>query len=193
MAEQNPDSACIRAVNATMRRKLSLLHEIHKLTVAEYGYVRDDSIEQLGNVLAEKQELMNEIDALDNRFLREFTAMKEAFGVSSVEEMPAEADADGSLAQMKSSTADILDALAKISDLDAQITEKISELRQALTADMTRLRHQRHVSGIYGADVRQQDAQQQRQGPLQRQQTQQRPQAQTQARGGLGSTFDKKK
>jgi hypothetical protein len=54
---------------------------------------------------------------------------------------------------MKSTTEQIVGILTEISELDAQISDGVAKLREDLSAEMARLRHQRHVSGIYGADV----------------------------------------
>ena len=190
--ELAPSSACVRAAIETMRRKLPLLYTMRRLTDAEFGYINGDSMEQLGNTLAERQELIKEIDMLDERFLREYGELKEAFGVESAEEIPAGAvsgtDCEGLLAEMKSATNEIMGVLTDISDLDAQIAEKMATLRASLTADMERLRHQRHVSGIYGADVRNPT-----QGAKSQPQTQSQAQTKTQALARPGTMFDKKK
>ncbi|MDR1059626.1 MAG: hypothetical protein LBL83_00065, partial [Clostridiales bacterium] len=57
----------VKSINSIMQRKLSLLYEIYKQTAQEYGYVCAEDIDLFGNVIAEKQALIEEIDALDRR------------------------------------------------------------------------------------------------------------------------------
>jgi hypothetical protein len=70
-----------KSINAIMQRKLSLLYEIYKQTAQEYSYVCSEDIDLFGNVIAEKQALINEIDFLDRRFLDEYSSLKDALGL----------------------------------------------------------------------------------------------------------------
>jgi uncharacterized protein YdcH (DUF465 family) len=64
-----------------MQRKLSLLYEIFRQTAQEYGYVSEESIDLLCNVIDEKQKIIDEIDVLDRVFLEEYAALKAALGL----------------------------------------------------------------------------------------------------------------
>jgi hypothetical protein len=137
-------------MNSIMQKKLSILYEIHNLTSLEYNYTYEDGIEQLGNILAEKQEMIYEIDYLDQKFLMEFDALKKELGVSSLEDV-GEQDGEG-FSELKSNTSDMLDTLKKIEKLDKKVQMKIMKLRGDISQELTRIKKQRHVSSIYNAE-----------------------------------------
>jgi hypothetical protein len=133
-----------------MKKKLSILYEIHTLTSHEYLFAHEDGIEQLGNILAEKQDKMDEIDNLDRKFLVEFDALKKELGVSSLEDI-GEQEGVG-FSELKTNTSDMLTTLKKIEELDKKVQTKIMKLREDISNDLTRIKKQKHVSSIYNAE-----------------------------------------
>ena len=75
---QANDCDCMSRMNEIMRRKLSLLHEIHDLASQAFNYISEECAESLDNLMNEKQGLMAEIDRLDKQFLLEFGKFKAA-------------------------------------------------------------------------------------------------------------------
>jgi hypothetical protein len=149
-AEEDRINGLIQSINLTMRRKLSLLYEIFNHSNLAFGYVSEDSVEQLANVFSEKQEMIYEIDYLDRKFLNEFEGLKAAVGISSMEEL--RVGDNGRLADLRLNTSEIMDILKKIDALDQKVNQKIAKLREDVAADLVRIRRQRHISGIYGSD-----------------------------------------
>ena len=148
---ERPIDEIILSINDLMRRKLSLLYEFYHFTSDEYNYVREESIELLGTIIEDKQELINEIDYLDRKFLTEFSVLKEILGVSSLEELSGSGD-DGLLNELKLNTKEIMDLLIKIDTLDKKVNAKIAKLRADLTLDLSRVQKQRHISTLYSGD-----------------------------------------
>ena len=141
------------SINDLMRRKLSLLYEIYRYTSEEYLYVQEESMEQLGAVLADKQELISEIDYLDRKFLTDFSALKELLGIASFEELKAgEHGNRGLLSELKLNTKEIMEILTKIDAQDKKVTAKIAKLRDDLTMELVRIRKQRNISTVYSGD-----------------------------------------
>ncbi|MCL2164269.1 MAG: hypothetical protein FWH55_07735 [Oscillospiraceae bacterium] len=140
----------VLSLNHIMKKKLSLLYEIYTCTSQEYVYANEEGIEQLGNLIQEKQELILEIDYLDRRFLAEFEDVKKELGVSSLETLGEKGDE--SLAVLKLNTSEIMDILKKIDALDKKVHAKVAKLRSDLSQELTKIKKQRHVSEIYSSE-----------------------------------------
>ena len=140
-------NSIVLSLNFTMKRKLSILYEIHNHTSQEYNCVSEENLEQLGSLLKEKQELMSEIDYLDRKFLVEFDELKKELGVSSLENIDMEGNS--SLDSLKLNTEEILDILKKIERLDKKVQQKISKLRNDITMEMTKIKKHKQVNKIY--------------------------------------------
>lgn len=147
----NPNiNESVRHMNGTMRRKLSLLYEIYSLTGRAYNYVSEDGTEPLNNIIEAKQELILEIDTLDKRFLTDFDALKTELGVSSVAEV--RPDNSPEFKELRDNTVEILDILKKLDSMDFKLNQKIKKFREEIATDLTRIRKQRQISGVYSND-----------------------------------------
>ena len=146
-----PINDIVSSINELMRRKLSLLFEFYRYTSDEYDYVREESMEQLGSIIVEKQEIINEINFLDRKFLVDFSSLKERLGISSLDELKNRGEY-GSLTELKLNTKEIMNVLSKIDTLDKKVNAKIAKLRTELTSDLTRIQKQRNISTLYSGD-----------------------------------------
>ena len=132
-------------------RKLSLLYEMRNLSEKALNYVDEESVERLNGIFDDKQELIYEIDRLDNIFLAEFNKLKSEYNLSSIEVLnPAKSP---ELENLRRHTEEIMDLLHKIETLDRNVNQRIAKLRQDITAELTRIRKQRHISDIYSGDA----------------------------------------
>jgi hypothetical protein len=133
-----------------MKKKLSLLYEIYNCTSQELVYSNEEGIEQLGNIIQEKQELISEIDYLDRKFLIEFEDVKKELGVSTLDSLVG--SSDESFAALKLNTSEIVEILNKIDRLGKIVRAKVVKLREDLSQELTKLKKQKHVSQIYGSE-----------------------------------------
>ena len=140
----------VNLMNEIMRRKLSLLHEMHYLTVQAYSYVSEESVESLGNIFETKQGLIREIDGLDKQFLALFDGLKAGFGINSMAEL--RQDRSPGLKDLRANTSEILEMLKKLDALDAKLNQSVEKLRGNVAADLNRIRKQRQISGVYSSD-----------------------------------------
>ena len=140
----------VRQINNVMKRKLSLLYEMHNLSAKAYNYISEDSVEPLNNIFEAKQELIHEIDQLDRVFLDGFEQLKSGLGLSSIADL--RQPQSPQLKDLQLNTAEIMDLMQKIGDLDAKLNQKIVKLREDIAADLTRIRRQKQVSGFYSND-----------------------------------------
>jgi len=140
----------VELMNGIMRRKLSLLYEMHGLSEQAYGYVSEESLEPLGNIIEAKQELIREIDQLDRSFLFEFERLKSDLGLSSMEDL--KKPQNPHLRDLQDNSAEIMGLLNKIDALDVKLNQGIVKLREDIAADLSRIRRQKQVSGMYSSD-----------------------------------------
>ena len=137
-------------INIIMRRKLALLHEIYALSEQASGYINEADIERLGNIIADKQELIDSADHADRMFLAEFANLKAQLGIASMEEL--RVSQSPQLGELRRNTAEIFAMIEKIYTLDENINRGILKLREDITADLTRIRKQKHISSLYSND-----------------------------------------
>jgi hypothetical protein len=136
-----------------MRRKLSLLYEMHSLSEQANNYISEECVESLGNIVDAKQELIAEVDRLDKLFLDDYGVLKAELGLSSIEEL--QGVAPPPLRELRLNTAEIMDLLKKIEALDKRFNGGIKSLREDISADLARIRRQKQTSGIYANDGKQ--------------------------------------
>ena len=141
----------VRLMNDIMRRKLSLLHEMHSLSVQAYNHISEESVEPLNNIIEAKQALIVEIDHLDRRFLLEFEKLKTDLGLTSMADL--RRGESPLLKDLRLNTAEILDILQKLDELDAKLNHGIVKLRDDIAADLARIRRQKQISGAYSNDT----------------------------------------
>ena len=149
-----PEDESIRRACAISRRKLALLDEMRYLSEKALGFVGEDDIDALENVVNAKQGLINEIDFLDEKFLIEYNDFKTAPGAG-VTLPPVQTGDPGRIAlspleELKGVTAEILDALQKINDADKLFNAAVGKLRENISFELTRIRKQKDISALYG-------------------------------------------
>jgi len=148
MPDNEKINESIFRMNDLLQRKLSILREIYLYSLQTSSYISEDSVEQLNNIFDEKREMTLEVDSLDRQFLNEFDRLKADYGLNVA------GDAQGGkspyLRELKDSTAEMLELLKKTEELDAISYRSIKSLRDNISNDLTNIRRQKHVSGVYG-------------------------------------------
>ena len=144
-------SDSVKYMNEIMKRKLSLLHEMHYLSTQAYGYVSEESVDSLSNIFEAKQALIQEIDILDKQFLKLFDGLKAGFGINSMAEL--RQDKSPGLSDLRANTSEILEMLKKLDALDSKLNISVEKLRGDVAADLNRIRRQKQISGVYSSDA----------------------------------------
>jgi len=141
----------VRLMNGIMGRKLTLLYEMQNLSEQAYNYISEECVEPLNNIIEAKQALIVEIDHLDRRFLLEFEQLKNDLGLSSIADL--RRGESPLLKDLRLNTAEILDILQKLDELDTKLNQGIVKLRDDIAADLTRIRRQKQISGVYSNET----------------------------------------
>ena len=139
-----------RQMNVILRRKLTSLREIKNLSEQAFGYINEEDIELLNNTIEAKQKLIHEVDHLDKLFLMEFDKLKSDLGLASIEDLHMSQSPE--LGELRGNTAEILGLLQKIFSFDEKINREVAKLREGITAELTRIRKQKHISTLYSND-----------------------------------------
>ena len=137
----------LREMNASLRRKLSLLRDMRELSEQAGNYLDEENVERLDNIIASKQALILEIDHLDKLFLNAFNAVKTDQGISALDELHPRHRAE--LTELRSNTSDILGLLQIIYDNDIKTYGDIVKLRELAASDLARIRSQKNISRLY--------------------------------------------
>lgn len=103
--------------------KKALLIQILKLTKTQSDLIENEKIDDLSIVLVQKENLMQEIDILDKKFLSLYNAIKSDEGIDSLEKINIEKYAN--LKSLKEVVAEINSVLNDISIIDRNNTIKM--------------------------------------------------------------------
>jgi len=164
----------IQYINDLMMHKVSLLYEIYKFTLDEFGYIKEENMEQMGCIIEQKQDLIHEVDYLDRKFLAEYMALKERLGISSLDEI--EPQSSKRLTELRLNTFEIMEILFKIDELDKKVNRRMSKMRDGIAMELIKIRKQKHIHSIYSNEK-----------PREKNQS-----ARAVASGAFHSSFDKK-
>lgn len=131
-----------------MRRKLVLLGDMQEISEKSLNYIDEGEVGALENFLSEKQNIIMQVDTLDELFLAEFSKIKSEYGVSSIDEL--KLSDSPRLAELRSYAAKILEKLKIIENSDGKLMRGVAKLREDISAELVRIRRQKHISGLYG-------------------------------------------
>ncbi|MCL2057830.1 MAG: flagellar protein FlgN [Oscillospiraceae bacterium] len=140
----------LRQMNDILKRKLSTMGDMYHISEQAYGYINEDDVERLNNMIEAKQELIREIDHLDGLFLIEFDKLKANLGLSTIDEL--RMSQSRQLSELRSNTADVMSMAGRIYDFDVKINHGVTKLRDDITAELTQLRRQKQISDLYTND-----------------------------------------
>jgi len=71
-------------------RKKGYLFQLLELTKRQESIIDEDKLDELVNILKEKEEIMEKVDDLDSHFIRLFVQLKEEEKIDSFEKLPIE-------------------------------------------------------------------------------------------------------
>ena len=137
----------VRRANGISRRKLSILNEMLEITKKTTNYICEDDVDSLDNLIATKQNMIDEIESLDRAFLAEFDRIKSETGLESAAGLSR--DRSPQFAGLKETVAEILCVLGKIADADKAFNASLINLRDSVSIDLTRIRAQKKISALY--------------------------------------------
>lgn len=118
--------------------KKALLIQILKLTKTQSDLIENEKIDDLSIVLVQKENLMQEIDILDKKFLSLYNAIKSDEGIDSLEKINIEKYAN--LKSLKEVVAEINSVLNDISIIDRNNTIKMKSQVDKIKSDLKQVK-----------------------------------------------------
>lgn len=123
----------IEILNGLLSKKKAILLDILALTGAQADVITEDGMNRLDGLIKEKQLKIDEIDKLDEEFEANCKKLKASLGISRLDQLDAEklgGDAIKGAKQLKSQTAETLDVIRDISEM-----EKVNGLKSKRLLD----------------------------------------------------------
>ncbi len=118
--------------------KKALLIQILKLTKTQSDLIENEKIDDLSIVLVQKENLMQEIDILDKKFLSLYNSIKSDEGIDSLEKINIEKYAN--LKSLKEVVAEINSVLNDISIIDRNNTIKMKSQVDKIKSDLKQVK-----------------------------------------------------
>lgn len=134
------------------QKKKELLSDILDFTQKQTDMIAEDGLDSLGNLIEEKQQKINAIDKLDEEFEIYFQRLKTAMGISKLEqidEIKLGASAATGARQLKSLTAEILDIIRRINEIEQLNSEKSKKLLDEFGKEIRNINQGKKVSNAY--------------------------------------------
>lgn len=78
-------SQLISDLNQIIEKKLELFHEMYKITLAQQKDIEENEADNIEVLVAQKQQVIDKIDKLDESFLTGFSKLKKEFQLDSID------------------------------------------------------------------------------------------------------------
>ena len=139
-------------LNELLAKKKVLLLEILAMTQAQTKVITEDGLDSLNDLINKKQLKIDEIDKLNEEFQIYLARFKSTLGISSLEQLNtaslSEAAATGAR-QLKALTAETLNVIGQISEIEKVNSKKSNELREQLGGEIKRINQGKKVNNAY--------------------------------------------
>jgi hypothetical protein len=144
--EMSPEKY-IQRLNEILQKKILLLQDILVLTKAQAEVINEDEIDSLNKLIDKKQTKIDVVNELDEEFNVYFQRLKSSLGVKSI----AGLDASGleGAKELKDVTAEILNLINRISELEKQNTGNGKSLLDHLGGEIKKINQNKKVSSAY--------------------------------------------
>lgn len=130
-------------------KKLSLLDSMHELTRLQEVDLSSNSLNSLLDHIHQKQDIMQNIDAVDRDFYKEFVELRSDLKLSSLTDInPAEFP---QVIELKSTVSLIMKRLSDIEALDKNNTKAVGEEIEKVKGNMKTLNSQTKATRVYGS------------------------------------------
>lgn len=130
-----------------LKKKHVLLRSILSLTKAQYSHINEDSVEKLQKLIDEKQHVIDDINKLDDEFDIYFSRLKTNLKINSLDELNA-AGIEGAK-HLKEITAEIINLIMEISEMEKENRQKSKELLDILGEEIKKINQGKKVSATY--------------------------------------------
>lgn len=132
-----------KMINLSLQKK-KMLYEILDLNKKQRQLIEDDKLEEMGELLQNKQTIMDEIDLLDAEFLKLYNKVKEDEKIDSINHI--DINKYSNLKDLKSTVESINKILEEISKIDKINT---SEMKKSLKAVQQNIKNVKNGKKAY--------------------------------------------
>lgn len=142
----------IEMLNGLLSKKKAVLADILGLTRAQADAITEDGMDRLEGLIKEKQLKIVEIDKLDGEFEANCEKLKVLLGISGLDRLDAErlgGDAAKGAKLLKSQTAEILDAIRNISEIEKDNGVKSKKLLDHFGSEIKRINQGKKANNAY--------------------------------------------
>jgi flagellar biosynthesis/type III secretory pathway chaperone len=139
--------ACVKTLQEILDKKFKLMNGLLKLTEEQAGIISEDSLDQLGRIIAQKQKIIEAVDKLDEEFNVYFDRLKEKLNVDSLEQVKV-SDIKGA-DRLKESVSRILEVVRAASDIDRKNSEKANKLINGLSSSIQKIAGGKKAASAY--------------------------------------------
>ncbi|HEX9062970.1 MAG TPA: flagellar export chaperone FlgN [Clostridia bacterium] len=141
-----PEEYFTRLTEITLK-KYYLLEEILRMTKAQSETIREDGIDELGALIAGKQERIDRIDKLDEQFEVYFKRLKQELGINNLAEAGGE-NLPGAK-ELQDVTGKVLGLLNEINAVEKSNNQKTVNLLNLFKSEIKSLNQAKKVNSAY--------------------------------------------
>ncbi len=145
----------IERLNELLLKKKALLSEILTLTQTQTGVITEEGLDSLNELINNKQLKIDSIDKLNEEFEIYYSRFKAALGISNLEQLDAAGlggAASTGARRLKGLTAEIMDLIRQISEIEKVNSKKSNELREQLGKELKKINQGKKVNNAYNPE-----------------------------------------
>lgn len=142
----------IERLNELLQKKMSKLQEILALTGKQTDAITEDGLDRLNKLIEEKQRKIDDIDQLDEEFETYYERLKSILGISRLDQLDALKPEDRAAAgakQLKGLTAEILEIMRSISEIEQVNQQKSKSLLGGFSNEIRRINQGKMANNAY--------------------------------------------
>ena len=133
------------------KKKNQLLNEMHKITKEQREEIKKDEMDNLNEILNEKDHIIEEINKLDVSFLTIFTQIKKEEGIENIDELDIERYPN--LKTLKDIIKEISSTLIAISLLDEKNNKAMKESLEETKMELRKIKDGKRAYKGYNATI----------------------------------------
>ena len=142
----------IERLNELLQKKKALLLDILTLTQAQTEAITEEGLDGLNKLIDDKQAIIDGINKLDEEFGTYYQRLKSTLGITRLDQLDAaklEGGASDGAKQLKSLTAEILDVVRDISEIEKVNSQKSNKLLGQFGNEIKKINQGKKANNAY--------------------------------------------
>jgi len=145
----------IERLNELLLKKKALFGEILALTQAQTDVITEDGLDSLKELINKKQLKIDSIDKLNEEFEIYYSRLKDTLGISDMQQLDTaklSGEALTGAKRLKALTAEIMDVIRQISEIEKVNSKKSIDLREQLGNEIKKINQSKKVNNAYNPE-----------------------------------------